>query len=107
MNHRAIRGRLLARRGELLARLGQLSREVHHREAPLAADFAEQAVELENLDVLFELDESSRHELRQINNALQRLDSGSYEHCVVCGEPIGAARLRALPFADTCIRCAR
>lgn len=107
MNYQETRTQLQTRRGELLARLQKLHPQVHHREEPLPADFSEQAMELENLDVLFELDEASRHELQQINNALERLQSGNYESCAVCGKPIGAARLHTLPYTDVCIDCAR
>ncbi len=107
MNHQTIKTQLQTRRGELLARLQKLHPHVHHREEPFPADFSEQAIELENLDVLFQLDEASRHELQQINNALERLQQGNYEHCVVCGKPIGPARLRTLPYADTCVDCAQ
>ena len=107
MNHQLIGERLRVRRGELLARLQKLHPQVHHRPEPFPADFDEQAIELENLDVLFELDEASRHELQQINNALERLQSGNYESCAVCGKPIGTPRLKSLPYTDTCIDCAR
>ncbi len=107
MNHHRIGEQLRIRRGELLARLQKLHPHVHHRSEPLPADFSEQAIELENLDVLFELDEASRHELQQINNALERLGSGNYENCALCGKPIGAARLKSLPYAELCIDCAR
>ena len=107
MNQQQIGEQLRLRRGELLARLQKLHPHVHHREQPLPADFSEQAIELENLDVLFELDGASRHELQQINNALERLHSGNYERCAVCGQPIGNARLHSLPYAETCISCAR
>jgi RNA polymerase-binding protein DksA len=107
MNQQAIKTQLQSRRGELLARLQKLHPHVHHRDEPLSADFGDQAIELENLDVLFELDEATRHELQQINNALERLQEGSYEHCVICGKPIGTARLRVLPYTDTCIDCAQ
>ena len=106
MNYSAVREKLQLRRGELLGRLRALKSDLHREQGPLPADSAEQVIELENLDVLFELDEVSRHELNQINNALERLEHNQYEHCVVCGKPIGAARLAALPTADTCIRCA-
>jgi RNA polymerase-binding protein DksA len=105
-SYAAISQQLLRRRSELLQRLHALNKDLHRSEGPLSADFAEQAVELENLDVLFELDEASRHELNQINNALERLQTEQYEFCAVCGESIGAARLAALPTADTCIGCA-
>jgi len=107
MTHSAIRKQLQQRRNELLGRLQALKSDLHREQGPLPADSQEQVIELENLDVLFELDEVSRHELNQINNALERIDSDQYEHCVVCGGAIGAARLNALPTADTCIRCAQ
>jgi len=43
--------------------------------------------------------------LRQVGQALQRIDSGDYGDCVNCGEPIGFARLQARPFARLCIKC--
>jgi DnaK suppressor protein len=37
--------------------------------------------------------------------ALERLRDGGYGTCVECAEPIAAARLRALPEVQTCVRC--
>lgn len=37
--------------------------------------------------------------------ALDRLDEGEYGICVECGEEIAAARLRAMPEVQTCVRC--
>lgn len=106
MDQQHIRATLVAKRGELLGRLQQLSGSVAHREEPLAADSSEQAIELENLDVLFSLDEASRHELQQINTALERLANNEYEICARCGNPIGEQRLRAIPYTDLCRACA-
>lgn len=106
MDHQRIRQELLVRRNELLGRLQRLQRHVHHREEPLPADSAEQAIELENLDVLFSLDAASRQELQQLNNALLRLDSEEYDYCARCGAAIGEPRLEALPCTDLCRRCA-
>ena len=106
MNQQQIREQLQHRRSELLERLQKLSGSVQHREAPLDSDLGEQAIELENLDVLFRLDEASRHELNQINNALSRIDSCDYEYCTLCGAPIGEERLQVLPYTDVCRACA-
>ncbi len=35
-----------------------------------------------------------------------RLRSGEWPTCAVCGEPIGAERMAALPTTRLCIRCA-
>ncbi len=106
MNQQQIRERLLHKRGEILDRLQRLGGSVGHRELPLDPNLSEQAIELENLDVLFRLDEASRHELHQVNNALARMQNCEYEFCTLCGEPIGEERLKALPYTDVCRNCA-
>jgi len=98
---------LVQRRDELLRRVNQLKNDVHQRTEPFSADFAEQAVELENLDVLFELDAEGRQELARVNRALMRLESDEYEICAHCGNTISTARLQAIPYTDVCVDCAR
>jgi len=44
-------------------------------------------------------------ELADIEQALARMDDGTYGVCEVCGKPIGEKRLRARPMATTCIEC--
>lgn len=43
--------------------------------------------------------------LVQVETALARIRQGQYGQCEHCGKPISAARLRALPYASTCIQC--
>jgi DnaK suppressor protein len=43
--------------------------------------------------------------VNRITAALDRLNDGEYGTCVECGEKIAAARLRALPEVQTCVRC--
>jgi len=45
------------------------------------------------------------NEIRDIREALIRMDDNSYGECVDCGEPIAAERLRAQPAASRCLRC--
>jgi len=97
---------LLTRRGELLERHSRIARKTRHRDEPLPQDFAEQAVELENQELLEALDVEVAEELRQIARALQRIESGDYASCTSCGEDIPAARLRALPTTSLCVDCA-
>jgi DnaK suppressor protein len=49
--------------------------------------------------------ERRARELREVNRALEEMDAGRYGICQDCGEPIAAARLRALPFATRCVTC--
>lgn len=50
-------------------------------------------------DLTLHLVESEREELDQIDRALQRLEGGTYGICQGTGEPIGRARLEAIPYA--------
>ena len=49
------------------------------------------------------LEEGARETLAEIDAALERINDGTYGTCGVCGKPIGADRLSALPWARLCI----
>lgn len=49
------------------------------------------------------LEEGVLDTLRQIDAALQRIEDGTYGVCEICGKPIGAERLRAIPWTTRCI----
>jgi DnaK suppressor protein len=51
--------------------------------------------------------ESLERMLARTERALAKLDAGTYGLCDTCGDPIPAGRLRALPDAVLCMRCAR
>jgi len=44
--------------------------------------------------------------LREIDEALAKIEDGTYGRCESCGKEIGAARLEAMPSATLCITCA-
>ena len=48
----------------------------------------------------------ARRRLAEVDAALERVTAGSYGVCEVCGRPIGAERLAALPGATRCVTCA-
>lgn len=43
--------------------------------------------------------------LTLVNNALQRLEDGTYGQCLQCRQPIAPKRLEALPWAERCVIC--
>ena len=60
-------------------------------------------------DLLMDLNLASVHrevvELRQVEDALQRIAMGGYGRCVDCGVDIDATRLEAQPTASRCVTC--
>jgi len=53
-----------------------------------------------------EADRRRSAELKKIMSALDRIASGEYGQCRVCGEDIDTARLEIIPTAMACILCA-
>jgi DnaK suppressor protein len=93
-------------RGDLEARLERVTQNVRHEAEPLDKDFAEQAVQRENEEVVDALGNEARRELAQVLAALKRMDAGHYGICESCGEPIHEERLEAMPQARMCADCA-
>jgi DnaK suppressor protein len=104
--HREIRQKLLGRREELAERLQRITQDVRRVKSPLDPDFAEQAVQRENDEVLDALGASIRTELGEIELTLERLEKGAYGVCARCGQPIPRKRLEALPYTSRCLDCA-
>lgn len=102
----AARLRLLTLREQLRDRLRRLQADRGHEQQALSADFAEQAVERENDEVLDRLDEASRADLASVEAALERIEQGRYGLCEHCGSPIESPRLRSMPQATSCAPCA-
>lgn len=101
-----IRAQLLRRKEELLSRLAAIADDAGHTGRPLEKDFEEQAIELENSEVLDVLDKAAREELDRIEAALARMARNEYDVCAVCGAAIPLERLAAVPYTDRCVACA-
>lgn len=100
----SIRGVLEARLVALGARIDGI--EEAQRE-PLDDDLSEQAVAREDDEALDGVERAAMEEIARIRQAIGRIAAGTYGQCLVCGEPVAEARLRALPTATRCISCAR
>ena len=98
-----LREQLEQHKAELTERISKIKADAGKK---LEADFAEQATQLENRDVLNALASEGAEQLAKVNTALQRMDAGTYGTCAECGASIQAARLEARPYASRCITCA-
>ncbi|PJI92075.1 TraR/DksA family transcriptional regulator [Yoonia maricola] len=88
---------------ELTAHLQKISDDL---DQPLPAHLEDQAIDLEDDEVLEGIGRANQHELRLLQDALGRIADGSYGICQKCGEAISPARLDAVPHAMICRTCA-
>jgi DnaK suppressor protein len=93
----AERARLLEEIGETIVAPGQMT---YGSQAAAASQVLAQQRDLA-------LRDRSDHQLVLVDEALARLDAGTFGMCVRCGKPIGPERLEALPWAARCIDCQR
>jgi len=100
-----LKASLMQKERELEGRLHNINKEKQRRDGPLEADSSEQAISLQNNEVVDGLDELERGELVQIKQALERMTLGTFGVCTECGEKIAEKRLLALPFARNCVNC--
>ena len=102
--YQVLKDMLEDRRREIQEKLRSL-RETLPAEAADVRDIEEQSVDDFVSEVDFALMEMKSETLRQIDEALRRLESGSYGACAECGGEIAEARLKAVPFAQLCREC--
>lgn len=94
---------LQTRLADLKGRLASIDQELDSHNSQ---DWEELATEREGDEVLEHMGASGQQEIRRIEAALGRIDSGEYGFCVKCGAEIGEERLDVLPWTPFCRDCA-
>ena len=97
---------LLRKRGEILAtstgtRPLPASMDVNSRQG----DLADQASGNNEVHIQLKLKQTDAKILQAIEEALYRMERGTYGICRDCGDPIAPARLEAIPWTRVCITC--
>jgi DnaK suppressor protein len=96
---------LLRRRSSLRGLLMRNGADAAWSPSGREPDPVDEAVEASAEEVLERLSERERRELRDIDDALVRIEQGRFGHCARCGGAIGRHRLRAIPEARHCMAC--
>ena len=99
-----LKGMLEDRRREIHEKLRSL-REAIPMDAHDVRDAEEQSVDDFVQEVDLALMQMKSETLKKIDQAILRLENGSYGHCPECDQQIASARLQALPFAVLCRDC--
>ena len=103
MDTTKIRSALVSKLKELEARAAEIEDDLS---ATPNSDWEENAKESEDDDVLASLGDQTMDDMQQVALAISQIDSGEYGTCTSCQGKIGAERLKALPYATQCIKCA-
>ena len=97
------------RRREIVNQVQERMRDVRSEGAGATVQGVLDAAESSEADIQDEIEfaliQMKAETLNKIDEALRRLDEGSYGYCFECGEEISERRLRALPFAVRCKDC--
>jgi DnaK suppressor protein len=97
----ALRADLIARRLEVTGLLnGPQQTDVDG-----AGDDVDTVIAVESRELTYARRLQLARELREIDVALARINSGAYGDCIDCGGGIPLARLKAMPAADRCVGC--
>ena len=107
-----LKERLLKHKAQLLHDLEIKEREIAEDGDDLVPErggvgnhMADEANETAEQETMLTIQNQARHELEQVNQALARMEAGTYGICANCGKRINPARLEARPFSIYCIDC--
>lgn len=105
----ALHHMLLRKRQEILKEiegsLGQSLTEDQQRRLESARDVGDQALMDLDRELGISLMEMRNRRRQAIDEALTRLNEGTYGICAECGVEISERRLEAVPFAKLCVEC--
>ncbi len=102
-----MKDKLLEQRRTLLQSLSEQSEDMRNLVKTVdSGDEADVAADVIDRQLLTSLGTQDANRLKQIDNAIDRINQNKYGRCVLCGQEIPKERLEVLPYALMCISCA-
>ena len=105
MNEQTYRDALVKKRDEIQGTGGIKPLQASMDNNTRQGDMADQASGNNEVHIALKLKQTEAKILQAVEEALARLDGGTYGICRDCGEPIAPARLNAIPWTRVCITC--
>jgi len=90
---------------ELRTGAGRAVSEMSNAKGEGFPDPADRASHETDRNFLLRVKDRERKLIAKIQEAIKRLDDGTYGICEICGEEISEKRLEARPVTTSCIRC--
>ena len=100
-----VRRQLTTQRDEILAMYEHDVKAGQEASDEGSDDIVDRANNAYSRELLFSLSDGERHTLLRIEEALARIESGTYGVCTNCANEIRPGRLKAMPWARYCIDC--
>ncbi len=100
-----IKDMLLRMREDLVHEIARRSKATTEPGAQDIGDVLDSVSEERTRELDMILTDREKRKLLQIDDALDRIDDGTYGQCEECGVKIPRARLKVLPFAKFCVEC--
>lgn len=108
------KGLLLSKRVEIFGDASRMAENMNNRSGAGASEHSSMPIHMADLgsdnweqELNLGLLASEQETVREIDNALRRIQDGTFGVCLATQKPIGLARLRAKPWARYCIEYAR
>ncbi len=101
----AVRRLLTTQRDEILAMYEHDVKAGQEASDEGSDDIVDRANNAYSRELLFSLSDGERHTMLRIEEALARIESGTYGICTNCSNEIRPGRLKAMPWARYCIDC--
>lgn len=96
---------LLQARSLIVEELSPVGSSLNDTPADVGADILDRSANDLERTLCLLLRERGRNKLKAIDDALERIQDGTFGFCEECGEKIPAGRLDVMPFATTCRDC--
>src|SRR5687767_15818121 len=105
MDMQAYKNALLRKRAEISGTGGMKPLQASMENNTRQGDMADQASGNNEVHIALRLKQTDAKILQAIEEALFRMEKGTYGVCRDCGEEIAPARLNAIPWTRVCITC--
>ena len=99
------RKKLLEKKGELFQTVSKTEQYGREADEDATQDIADKAANSYTKEFLFSQSSNERTILQLVNEALERIESGTFGFCVACENEIQQKRLEAVPWTRHCISC--
>jgi len=102
---KSLKDMLLRMREELVREIARRSRESKGKTTQDIGDILDSVSEERTRELDMLLTDREKQKLKQIDDALERIEENLYGLCEECGVKIPKARLKVVPFAKYCVEC--